>query len=141
MAWSICGGMPQLANTDRTWQKRKQFSYFKKIFFPPLICYQYTEFGVASSKITNSEDTKSNKCSYLSGTCTLHRSTPGNIMAFAPACWQSRPLNVGNGPTRIDSCAIKGLTCTLERMNRGINYVHVYCTCKVHPSSAFYKIA
>ena len=53
---------------------------------------QYTEFGAASSKITNTEDPKSNKCSYPSGTCTLHPSAPATTWQLLTddALWSAR---------------------------------------------------
>ena len=41
-------------------------------------------------------------------------------------------------PTKFEPSTISGLTCSLEELNRGANYVHVAYTCNVHTSSACY---
>ena len=88
--------------------------------------YLCLEFGISFSKF------------HKLGGSHVHEDHPPPL-CHVHFCTAKRQLQQWNVPThggkqsiKFEPCVTRGLTCSLKRMKRGANHVHVPSTCNVH---------
>ena len=99
------------------------------VVMPLPSCANVPSLVLLAQKISNSEDPTFKKL-YPSGTCCLCRSSPVTKAI--------KPSHGGYLPTKFEPNPSIGFACSLGKIKRVANSVHVPSTCNVHPGSTFY---